>query len=321
MNNPHLQLKQVPVQVLIDKEEIENGEEKEKCFDLHKTAKPSTLKNMHVQYDDTLSDGSSSSFRNNSNSTSNQEHSKSDKASAVNFGSKVSYPFYTMQSRKKEKKKIRAKINKIVSRVHNTDCLLKKIKAKYLKYLFLTIKEESTNIDTRKFDQCVEVRNLNIHHNRNNFLNLTIAELLVKNRVMTTSDIKYIEKTSNCSKLNVLLNKKVKFHYQFDFLNSQYYQNWIRDPIKIYQNISVENNYKQKKSSQNKNCLKYPNHSKNIFKNNTEHYEIYIKLLIITSCNFIFYFQNNPLKFGKKSKRLARDWEWFNNEIVTHSSG
>jgi len=207
-----------------------------------------------------------------------------------------------MQSRKKEKKKIRNKINKIVSRVHNTDCLLKKIKAKYLKFLFLTIKEETNNIDTRKFDQCAEVRNLNIHHNRHNFLNLTIAELLIKNKVMNAADIKYIERLNN-TKLNTLLHKKVKFHYQFEFLNSSYYQNWIKDPIKIYQNMSTE--AKQKKQVQNKNCLKYPNHSKNIFKSNTEHYEIYIKLLIITSCNFIFYFQNNPLKFGKKSKRLS----------------
>jgi len=258
----------------------------------------------NVHYDDTLSEGSSSSFcRNNSNSTSNP--SERANAGSFSFGAKIQYPFYTMQSRKKEKKKIRAKINKIVSRVHNTDCLLKKIKAKYLKYLFLTIKEESTNIDTRKFDQCVEVRNLNIHHNRHNFLNLTIAELLIKNKVMTPSDIKYVEKQNNV-KLIELLRKKVKFHYQFDFLHSEYYQNWIRDPIKIYQNKGVETqNYKQKKSTQNENCLKYPNHSKNIFKTNTEHYEIYIKLLIITSCNFIFYFQNNPLKFGKKSKKIS----------------
>jgi hypothetical protein len=305
MANPHAHVKQVPVQVLIDKEDQVMVEENEKkCFAYEQRKNQNKKANVH--YDDTLSDGSSS-FRNNSNSTSNQELYKSESGGIVgSFGSKTQYPFYTMQSRKKEKKKIRAKINKIVSRVHNTDCLLKKIKAKYLKYLFLTIKEETTNIDTRKFDQCVEVRNLNIHHNRNNFLNLTIAELLVKNKVMTVPDIKYIEKQNNL-KLIELLRKKVKFHYQFDFLHSEYYQNWIKDPIKIYQNINARDHttYKHKKSTQNKNCLKYPNHSKNIFKNNTEHYEIYIKLLIITSCNFIFYFQNNPLKFGKKTKRLS----------------
>jgi len=178
---------------------------------------------------------------------------------------------------------------------------LKKIKAKYLKYLFLTIKEEASNIDTRKFDQCKEVRNLNIHHNRNNFLNLTILELLRRNNVLRANDVIYIENLKS-TKLNELLNKKVKYHYQFDFLNSDYYKDWARDPIKIYQNLRSEGTLKN--VSSNKNCLKYPKHSKNIFQNNTENYDIYIKLLIITSCNFVFYFQNNPLKFGKKSKRL-----------------
>jgi len=250
MTNPHL--KQVPVQVLIDKEDHIIVEEKEK--------KLSDLSTNKMIKGDDHSEGTiseESSFRN-SNSTSNQEPNESERRVA---GNSVRYPFYTMQSRKKEKKKIRAKVNKIVSRVHNTDCLLKKIKAKYLKYLFLTIKEETSNIDTRKFDQCVEVRNLNIHHNRNNFLNLTISELLIKNKVMTLLDIKSIEKQNNLT-LNDLLRKKVKFHYQFDFLNSKYYQNWIKDPIKIYQNINI--NGKGKKSNVNKNCLKYPNHSKKI---------------------------------------------------------
>jgi len=292
----HQSLKQVPVQILVDEEDKNEVDEKQaNCYSLNQITK-SMIGHQQI-VEETLSDDSSSSFRI-SHTGSNQDNDKSEKGV---FGkSKNGYPFYTMQSRKKEKKKIRTKINKIVSRVHNTDCLLKKIKAKYLKYLFLTIKEETNNIDTRKFDQCAEVRNLNIHHNRNNFLNLTIAELLVKNKVMTVADIKYIEKFNN-TKLNTLLNKKVKCHYQFEFLNSEYYQNWIKDPIKIYQNMRIET----KKSPVNKNCLKYPNHSKNIFKNNTEHYEIYIKLLIITSCNFIFYFQNNPLKFGKKTKKFS----------------
>jgi hypothetical protein len=42
---------------------------------------------------------------------------------------KIDYIFHIMKSRKKEKKYLRKKFNKIVSRVHNTDCLLKKIKA------------------------------------------------------------------------------------------------------------------------------------------------------------------------------------------------
>jgi hypothetical protein len=141
-----------------------------------------------------------------------------------------------MLSRRKDKKKIRTKINKVVSRVHNTDCLLKKIKAKYLKYLFLTIREETSNIDTRKFDQCAEVRNLNIHHNRNNFLNLTILQLLMNNNVITNTDVNCLNQQEN-KNLIILLNKKVKHHFQFDFLNSEYYRIWAKDPIKIYQSV------------------------------------------------------------------------------------
>lgn len=39
------------------------------------------------------------------------------------------YPFSILKSRKKEKKYLRKKYNTVISRVHNMDCLLKKIKA------------------------------------------------------------------------------------------------------------------------------------------------------------------------------------------------
>jgi hypothetical protein len=42
---------------------------------------------------------------------------------------KVVYIFNILKSRKKEKKYLRKKFNKIITRVHNMDCLLKKIKA------------------------------------------------------------------------------------------------------------------------------------------------------------------------------------------------
>lgn len=42
---------------------------------------------------------------------------------------KIVYIFNILKSRKKEKKYLRKKYNKIISRVHNMDCLLKKIKA------------------------------------------------------------------------------------------------------------------------------------------------------------------------------------------------
>lgn len=42
---------------------------------------------------------------------------------------KMIYIFTILKSRKKEKKYLRKKFNKVISRVHNMDCLLKKIKA------------------------------------------------------------------------------------------------------------------------------------------------------------------------------------------------
>ncbi len=49
---------------------------------------------------------------------------------------KVVYIFSILKSRKKEKKYLRKKFNKVISRVHNMDCLLKKIKA-YFEFLKL----------------------------------------------------------------------------------------------------------------------------------------------------------------------------------------
>ena len=106
-----------------------------------------------------------------------------------------------------------------------------------------------------------------------------------------------------------ILNMKIKNFYQFDFLRSSYFKTWLRDPIKIknidmnYLNNSSNSNDGNNSSGSinNKNCEKFPNHSKNIFKSHPEDYEKYKRLLLHTSCNFIFYFQNNPLKFGKKN--------------------
>ena len=87
-------------------------------------------------------------------------------------------------------------------------------------------------------------------------------------------------------------------------MKSNYFKCWLKDPIKIYENdIKLNNSLIEKKNEKfNKNCLKFPNHSKNIFQLNQENYEIYKKLLLQTTNNFIFYFQNNPLKFGKKQR-------------------
>jgi len=71
------------------------------------------------------------------------------------------------------------------------DCLLKKIKAKYLKYLFNLIKDDlsSINIEMKKFDQCAEVRNLNVAHNRDNFIDLTIMQMLLNNNIISNEDV------------------------------------------------------------------------------------------------------------------------------------
>jgi c-di-AMP phosphodiesterase-like protein len=49
--------------------------------------------------------------------------------SLYNKKEKIVYIFNILKSRKKEKKYLRKRYNKIISRVHNMDCLLKKIKA------------------------------------------------------------------------------------------------------------------------------------------------------------------------------------------------
>jgi len=124
---------------------------------------------------------------------------------------------------------------------------------------------------------------------------MNLEEIYPKS-IIRKEDVETIMNFASSSVL-AILNKKVKYHYQFDFLYSKYFKQWIKDPIKISKNESSCNN-----DILNKNCLKFPNHSKNIFRKNKEDYEIYIRLLMQTSCNFIFYFQNNPLKFGKKAK-------------------
>lgn len=56
-------------------------------------------------------------------------NSESKYESLFNKKDKIVYIFNILKSRKKEKKYLRKKYNKIISRVHNMDCLLKKIKA------------------------------------------------------------------------------------------------------------------------------------------------------------------------------------------------
>lgn len=152
-------------------------------------------------------------------------------------------------------------------------------------------------MNIKKFDQSKEVRNLNVKHNRDNFINLKIVDVLINNELISEKDSKIILGSCSPELLNTL-NMKIKNFYQFDFLRSSYFKTWLKDPIKI-KGTKVYND--DDSNFFNKNCEKFPNHSKNIFKSHPEDYEKYKRLLLHTSCNFIFYFQNNPLKFGKKN--------------------
>lgn len=169
--------------------------------------------------------------------------------------------------------------------------------------MFTKVKKicEKLNIHLKKFSQNKEVRNLNIKHNRDYFLNMKIIEVLINDEILSQEEAKIIL-NMNCSynnesSLYEILNMKVKNYYQFHFLKSSYFKNWLRDPIKISSYKFYKSNTDKVVEKPRKKSL---NMSKNIFRTQPEDYEKYKKLLLHTSCNFIFYFQNNPLKFGKK---------------------
>jgi hypothetical protein len=87
-------------------------------------------------------------------------------------------------------------------------------------------------IDVKKFDQCREVRNLNVPHNRDKFINLSILEVLVNNEIIDPIEVQIIFSSENDSLKSFLLSK-IKYQYQFEFLKSNYFRNWLKDPIKI----------------------------------------------------------------------------------------
>ena len=132
--------------------------------------------------------------------------------------------------------------------MHNNDCLLKKIKAyinirfnfrKYLKYLFNEIQNFSKflPINLKKFDQD-EVRMIDPSHNINQFINLTISQLLINNKIVTEHELKLLVEL-NDSFILKLLNKKVKKHYLFDFLSSDEFKQWLKDPMKLYEKVII----------------------------------------------------------------------------------
>lgn len=88
-------------------------------------------------------------------------------------------------------------------------------------------------IDVKKFDQCKEVRNLNVPHNRDNFINLTVVDVLINNNIIEYEECQKIFNSNN-NRLKDYMTKKIKTLYQFDFLRSSYFRNWLNDPIKIF---------------------------------------------------------------------------------------
>ena len=189
-----------------------------------------------------------------------------------------------------------------MSRVYNMNCLLKKIKAKFLKYVFIKVKKAFAyiKINIKKIDQIKEVRNLNIKHNRDNFINLKIVDVLINNNLITKEDSIAMLEHANHEVVSIL-NMKIKYFYQFNFLKSNYFKEWLKDPIKI-KNIGLNNNSSSITMVKNgiNNSKTISKHSKNIFKAHPEDHEKYKRLLLHTYSNFIFYFQNDPLKYGKK---------------------
>ena len=103
-----------------------------------------------------------------------------------------------------------------------------------MKFLFVSIKNDLRilKVDIKKFDQCKEVRNLNVPHNRDNFINLTIMEVLINNHILNENDYQIIIQSQN-ENLKQFLSKKIKYIFQFEFLPSNYFRSWLRDPIKI----------------------------------------------------------------------------------------
>lgn len=113
--------------------------------------------------------------------------------------------------------------------------MIKYLHRKFLKYLFLNFKNDMKvlRIDVKKFDQCKEVRNLNVPHNRDNFINLTVVDILINNNIIEYKECQKIFNSNN-NRLKDYMTKKIKTLYQFDFLRSTYFRNWLNDPIKIF---------------------------------------------------------------------------------------
>jgi hypothetical protein len=131
------------------------------------------------------------------------------------------------------------------TRLFDMDSLLKKIKAysiklsrKYLKFVYKTLSEmlRSLNLNIRYFDQKGIVRNIDIDYNRGHFLDLTINEFLEEANTFSQSDFEILRRQTS-PELQTLLNTKIKYHYQFSFLRSKFFRDWLKDPNKFYTQV------------------------------------------------------------------------------------
>jgi hypothetical protein len=59
-----------------------------------------------------------------------------------------------------------------------------------------------------------------------------VLDILLNNKIIDQQDVVKIFSSEN-EDLKCFLNKKIKYLYQFEFLKSAYFRNWIKDPIKI----------------------------------------------------------------------------------------
>lgn len=94
----------------------------------------------------------------------------------------------------------------------------------------------SLNLNIRYFDQKGIVRNIDIDYNRGHFLDLTINEFLEEANTFSQSDFEILRKQTN-PELQTLLNTKIKYHYQFNFLRSKFFKDWLKDPNKFYTQV------------------------------------------------------------------------------------
>ena len=115
------------------------------------------------------------------------------------------------------------------------DSMLKKIKSKYLKYLLYCVKEKTGIIVKGKFQQSKEVRNLDIFHNRDEFINLTVMEFLRNTEIFDLESSELI--LGKCDSDDEFFHCRIKVHYFFDFLQSEYFRKWIIDPVNMKKNV------------------------------------------------------------------------------------